>query len=197
MRPLWGGHVLAAVTQPVAERHDFGDRGVELQPLDIRPDLMDRPVEPPQVRTGTGGRRRAHDQVVQPPGEAHHALQAPVAEIPAFLPRATEQQVGPQVVGAYPVDVGVGIDHVPPALAHLRASGGEQAVQAQPGERLGEGQQAQVVQRPGDEPGVEVVAGGVLPAARVHVDGQQPTGDLRVPGLLRARVGGVAQEIPR
>src|SRR5262249_32001446 len=160
---------------------DLRDRGVELEPLDVGPDLVDRPVQPAQVRTGAAGYGRVHDHGVEPGGEAHHALQVPVGEVPALLPRPAEQQVRPPVVGAYPVDVGGGVDHVAPALAHLRAAGPEQAVQAQPGERLGEGQQAQVVQRPGDEPGVEVVAGGVLPAPRVHVDGQQPARDLRVP----------------
>ena len=128
--------------------------------------------------------------------EPFDADDAVVGEVASLFPRGSEQQGAAQHVCAVGVDVVVGGDDVAAALGHLGAVVDDHAAKADAGEWFIERDQSQIVQRHGDEPGVQVMALHVLGPTGVEVDGQDPCGALGIPWSIVELGGGVAQEVP-
>ena len=176
---LLGGEALAVGADPVGVLHQAGDGGVELvggcssvRRLTAR--CSGRMSTPSPGWGANGG--EAPDAVQ----EAGHADQVGVREVVVLVVRPHEEEVGAEGVGADAVHILVGVDDVAPVLAHLGAVLRQEAVQAQPPERLVERDEAEVVEGLGDEPRVEVMQDDVLFAAEVHVDGEPALGELAV-----------------
>ena len=141
-------------------------------------------VAPPASRSAT-----SFDDPPQPAQEARDALDALLGPLHVLVGGPHEQDVRAHGVSAVAVGQRVGAGDVALRLRHLRPALAHPALVEQALERLADAEQAEVVQRLDEEARVQQVAGRVVDAADVLVDGHPVVDDPAVPTAPRRCAG--------
>ena len=186
----------------VDQLHHGRDRRVELKAAAyVVGDLRDRRVSLAgqrsigQVLAWSGGRRLVDDPP-QAAEEARDSLDSLFRPLHVLVGRTHEEDVRANGVGAVRLDQLIRPRDVPARLRHLRPSLPHPPLVEEPGKRLSEPDQAELVHDLDEEAGIEQVPGRVIDSADVLVDRHPVVDDRAVERRLIVVRVAVTQEVP-